>query len=413
MLARHSLAAGVISLAGAFALAGCMFDETVAPANRKAGGAQPGVAAAGDCGAQLTAAGPFAFEAQVAQIVQLRPNRMRIEAVGDVVVGPSLGSLGACATVSTDGVTPPALTFTGGTANVKVGAQTIAFGINPGTGDLAFGELLAPPDEAGVAVADDAVGNVLEIIWPELAGDGASPPIVRVQLSNWDRTAFASSATIDVTFSLNAQALDPAGTLRTITYTGAINGIPTNGDPISFAGAPAPCPTALAPASGTIAVQTGNIVQFRANRLRIEAAGDVTTGTTLDAIAPCTAAIPADVVLINAKATVTKAGSSSQVTTTHQPLTWAALAPVADEPGIVLAEDADGNVFEIIWPSLDGVPTAPIVRVQLATWDRSRVVTGKKLDLKYEFTAQLTAGGVVTTKKFTGTAKKILIPAVR
>jgi hypothetical protein len=375
---------------------------------------RPRLAAAGDCGNQLTAAGPFVFETAAAQIVQLRPNRLRVEAMGDVIVGPTLGSLGACATVSADGITPPALTFTGGSANVKIGGTSIAVGIDLGTGDLAFGELLAPPDEAGVAVADDAIGNVLEIIWPEFAGLGVGPPIVRVQLADWDRTAFTASPTIDVTFSLNAQALDAAGALRTITYTGAVNGVPTNGDPISFAGAPAPCPTALAPATGAMAIQSGDIVQMRANRMRIEAVGDVTSGTTLDAIGPCTAAIPANIVLINAKATVTKAGSSTQVTTTHQPLTWAAAAAVADEPSIVLADDAAGNVFEIIWPSLDGFPLAPIVRVQLAAWDRARVVTGKKLDLKFEFTARMTdVNGIVTNKKFTGLAKKIVIPAPR
>jgi len=406
-------AVGMVGLLGASLLAGCISNESTGP--QKAGRTAP-IINAGECGAALGAGGPIEITPAFAAIVQMRPARMRIETVGTSLLGPSLTALGACATTLSPTTGLPALQFTSGSCNVKINGQSIANGLSPLTGNLEFGLIPATALEPGVVVATDALGNVLEIIWPLLAGTGTGDAIVRIQLASWNSTLFASSATMDISYNFNCSALNAAGQAVNASFFGAVAGVPTDGSVLSFAGAPAACPLALAPASSAIVPVSAGIVQFRTNRVRLEVAGDValTGGTTLESLGLCATSVPASIVVTSANAKITKAGSSTQVTSTHLPLTWTNVTtPVpAGEAGVILAQDINKNVFEIIWPGLAGLPPGgPIIRVQMATWDRARIISGKKLDLTYDFTARMVdAGGIVTTKKFTGVSKGILIP---
>jgi hypothetical protein len=61
--------------------------------------------------------------------------------------------------------------------------------------------------EPGVLAASDADKNVLEIIWPALAGLPAGPPVVRFQLAKWNAWVQTGRA-VDISLRLNAVGPD-------------------------------------------------------------------------------------------------------------------------------------------------------------------------------------------------------------
>jgi hypothetical protein len=138
-----------------------------------------------------------------AAVVQFRVNRTRVEVTGDVAAG-TINRLGACASNAT-----PAVTFVSGTATLSRGTvRSFTFGA------AATGAALG---EAGVIVATDAGGNVLEIIWPGLAGLGAGAPILRFQAQSQNGLNTGDVLTCTMTFVARA----PDGTTATFTATGA------------------------------------------------------------------------------------------------------------------------------------------------------------------------------------------------
>jgi hypothetical protein len=76
----------------------------------------------------------------------------------------------------------------------------------------------------------------------------------------------------------------------------------------------------------------------------------------------------------------------------------------------VLATDAAGNVLEIIWPALAGLPAGPpILRLQLAVFSGA-VHQGVSLDGDLTFVAHAPDG---TTATFTAHGANMIVPALR
>ena len=162
---------------------------------------------------------------------------------------------------------------------------------------------------------------------------------------------------------------------------------------------------------GPVAAVAASIPQFRVvPRLRIEVVGDVAAGT-IEALGPCTASATPAVQFISGTGNVTLSGSGTSVTATGGPITFGALlVPVPAEPGVVLNIDASGNVLEIIWPTLAGLPPGPpILRLQLASFS-SAVQTGVSLDANMTFVARAPDGTIAT---FTVSGRNMVVPALR
>ena len=131
----------------------------------------------------------------------------------------------------------------------------------------------------------------------------------------------------------------------------------------------------------------GAVVAFRSNRLRIENVADATEIQVL-AMGPCLAADAPTITVTGAHANVFLHGTNHSITTTGSRLTFGAVLPVGTnvEPGILLTTDAQGNVFEFIFPELAGLGTgSPRIRVQLARWNLAIVNSATSLDLTYDF----------------------------
>jgi len=187
--------------------------------------------------------------------------------------------------------------------------------------------------------------------------------------------------------------------------------------PFSFttvAAAPPPPPPppgdpcgSLAGLGGVVINQFADIVQFRSNRLRVEVQGDVAAGT-IDAIGGCSTNDAATVIWPSGTANMFLAGTNTSVTNHGQLVFGQLLFPGALlEPGVVVASDAFGNVLEIIWPEISGLPPGPpILRLQLADWS-SGVVTGAHVDVVMTFVATAADG---TSATFTVNAKNLLVP---
>jgi len=354
--------------------------------------------------------GSNVFGAQVAATVQLRAKgRSRFELVGDAgqhSIGEALGLCAAPPAVGGVDV-PPTVFFTRGHAKVV----EYAFDVNTGARiesskkvilDSEFGPLLFPGNalESGVVVANDAAKNVLEIVWPGLAGTGGpgAQPIVRVQLqlapSYW-----SASAPYRVDIEWNMDATDALGAimhLRGRMYNHDLNlltpdvteirDLPLDGSSIHPGGSNAavacPATSKLGISDGTVIAQTAGLVQNRVTkRLRFEVIGDV-VGSEVRNLEMCAAtALPA------AAPTVTFTGGDALITVrdpvrgtvwliSQGKLTFATplLFPgFGIEDGVVVTNDAKKNVLEIIWPDLaaGGVPGSPIFRVQLADFANS------------------------------------------
>ena len=167
-------------------------------------------------------------------------------------------------------------------------------------------------------------------------------------------------------------------------------------------GAPAPstgaCQT-LTGLGGNVITLAADVPQNRPARLRIELTGDVAT-RALNELGTCSNAGTPSVAFISGHATVNGSGLSVSEA-------FGAIAQVPGEPGVLLATNANGNVLEIIWPGLAGLPPGPpILRYQLARAGAA----GTRLSVTMSFTARTLSG---TTATFTASASNLLIPALK
>jgi hypothetical protein len=270
---------------------------------------------------------------------------------------------------------------------------------------LSFGALFFAGTnvEPGTVFTSDAEGNVLQVIWPELAGTGTGSPIVRVQLARWNQAMVNGGSTLDVTWDLTLEANGVQQTIK-----GSCQGMSTAGTPVVSGGASIlPCPATLG-AGGQLANASASVVQFRAKRLRLELTGDVASGA-LTAAGGCAAADAGTIRFTGGTADIMRAGTHTSVTSTGQALTFGALLfpGVLLEPGVLAASDADKNVLEIIWPALAGLPAGPpVVRFQLAKWN-AWVQTGRAVDISLRLNA---VGPDGKPAVFTANASNLVLP---
>lgn len=328
------------------------------------------------------------------------PGRFRVDVVGDIAA-PSLSSMGACVAADI-----PTISFVGGHANVFVSGTTNSItttGNRLTFGPLTFGGLNLEP---GTVLTQDAQGNVLQIIWPALAGLGSGSPIVRVQLAQWNTALTAPGATVDVSFDLTATQDGVEQNIK-----GTVANVPLDGTPVvSGAGAVVPCPAALG-AGGAVVNASAGVKQFRNKRLRVELVGDVASGV-IGAAGACAAADVPTIRFTGGSANMTRAGTNTSVTSTGAPLSFSALAfpGILLEPGVVIASDANKNVLEIVWPALAGLPAGPpILRFQQTKWN-AWVQTGRSVDVALHFNA-IGPDGLPAT--FDASASNILIPQMK
>jgi hypothetical protein len=346
----------------------------------------------------------FAFIHESGSVVQFRPTkpRLRMQVIGDAAE-VSILDCGPCAATDI-----PNLTFVSGHANVFLHGSNQSLTTNGQR--LTFGPLLPlGAAEPGIVIANDAQGNVLEIIWPELAGIGTGAPIVRVELVQWNFAMTNPGTSVDLTFDLTAEQ---DGVLT--TFKGGCDGMAMDGTIVTGTGGGAnlhPCPASLRGVGGSANVSSAACVQFRSRRARFEAIGDLPSHI-LDAIGFCAASDNPSIRFTGGTGNVRQSGQSTSVTATGKPLTFAPLVSpgVAIEPGVVLATDLSGNVLEIIWPGLAGLPAGPpILRLQLAQWS-TWVRTGRNVDMDVTVDAVDGAGNKAT---FTATAREITIPQMK
>ncbi len=344
----------------------------------------------------------FDFNVETGAVVQFRAgNRIRIETVGDAAE-VSIAAAGACAAADI-----PSINFVRGHANVFISGtnQSITTTGQP----LTFGALLFPGSlvEAGVVVANDAQGNVLEWVWPELAGTGVGSPIMRVQLAAWNTALVNAGTLLDVTWDVTGEQ-DGVET----TFKGHCEGMAMDGTPVIPGGlAILPCPASIAGTSGTVTNVLADVVQFRSNRLRFEAQGDV-AGQIIEATGACAAADVPSINYIGGSANVFRAGTNISVTSNGQPMTFGPLLfpGFLAEPGVVVANDNNRNVLEIVWPGLAGLPPGPpILRLQMRQWN-SWVRTGRAIDIRMTFNAR---GADAATASYNVVANGVVLPQQR
>ena len=340
-----------------------------------------------------------AVNIEVGSVPKFFPGRLRIEVVGDIAV-PTILSMGPCVAADI-----PTINLLGGHANVFVSGTTNS--ITTTGNRLTFGPLLFPGTnvEPGTVLTSDAEGNVLQIIWPQLAGIGVGSPRIRIQLAKWNTAMTTPGTKLDIAFDFT---FSQDGVQQNIK--GQCAALPLDGTAVVPGGAAiAPCPLTLG-AGGTVSNVLAGIVQFRSNRLRFELRGDVASGA-INASGACAAADAPTIHFTGGSANMTRAGSNISVTSTGSALTFGPLlVPITLEPGVVLAADASGNVLEIIWPGLAGLPPGPpIMRFQQSRWN-SWILTGRSVDVALKFNA---VGPNGLPASFTATANNILIPQQR
>lgn len=376
MLSTHALRATAV-LALALSLGACSRSQNVSESLTGPVREGAGTRVVAGCPTLLpnTSATPSVFATEMAMVPRFNTKNIRIEATGDIPALASIAAMGPCAAADL-----PSINFTGGHANVFLSGTTTSI-----SGPLTFGPLLFPGSllEPGVVVANDANKNVLEIIWPTLAGTGTGGPIVRIQLAKWNTSLVSTASRVDIVWDMT---VTQDATVHFIS--GKTVGIPMSGQAIfPNAAAPLPCPTTLG-AGGAVVSQLASIPRFTAKAMRFEIIGDVAAGT-IGLSGPCAASATPAVVFTGGTGNVTLSGTTTSVTNTGRALTFGTLLfpGIALEPGVVVANDASKNVLEIIWPSLAGTGTgAPVLRLQLAAWD-GRATTGAKVDCAMQFNA--------------------------
>ncbi len=163
--------------------------------------------------------------------------------------------------------------------------------------------------------------------------------------------------------------------------------------------------------SGTVVGVAASIPQFRIGRLRIEVSGDTPAGT-INATGICAAAANPAVSYFSGSGNVFLHGTTTSVTANGSAITFGPLLfpGLALEPGVVLVIDAAGNVLEIIWPGLAGLPPGPpILRLQLGQFSSS-VQAGASLDATMQYNAKAPDG---TTATFGVSASGMTVPPLK
>ena len=397
------IAGPIVALAVALGLGACSRAQHVTGAVTAPGRNGPGTQINSGCPSLIANDPNSAFDVitESGTVAQFRSNRIRVDMIGDAAEIQLL-AMGSC--IATD---IPTITVVAGHANMFVAGS--GHSITTTGQRLTFGAMASPNVEPGVVLAADAQGNVFEIIWPELAGIGTGNPIVRVQLARWNLSAVNMNSKVDVTWDLT---LEQAG-VRTF-LKGHAEGMGMDGTPVVNGGGAAipPCPATIAGTSGATANILADIPQFRpGKRLRIEVTGDV-AANAINAIGACAATDVATIHVVSGTGNVFRGGSNNSLTTSGQELTFGPLlSPGAlVEPGIVLATDAAGNVLEIIWPALAGLPAGPPkLRLELVSWS-SWVQTGRTVDVAMEFNVQGADGSTAT---FDVRANRIPVPVAQ
>src|SRR5262245_52870605 len=332
VLTRTTLTAAL-----ALALGACGREEHMtAPSARYSRGIAPQIAAGCPTLTANTLNTADEFVLEVGAVAKFDARRIRIETSGDVTT-PGIGLIGPCAAADVQ-----TIRVVGGHANVFVGGTNKSI-TTTGT-RLTFGELAFPGQltEPGVLLAQDAQGNLLEIIWPDLAGLGAGSPIVRVQLARWNAALAGPAGQLDVTWDLE---FVQNGVHQFVK--GSCSGMGTDGTAVVTGnGAIPPCPATLA-GGGTVTTLSADVVQFRpGKRLRFEAVGDV-AANVLNAAGGCSAADAPSIHFTGGSANMFQAGTNTSVTASGHALTFGELAFPGTllEPGVLVAEDASGNVL--------------------------------------------------------------------
>ncbi len=343
-----------------------------------------------------TQAAPSVFSTSSASLPQFRSGRLRLEAIGDIAALPSIEALGACMSSAT-----PSIFVIGGHANVFLSGTTTSISGPMTFGALPSGGLIGEP---GVVVGQDANGNVLEIVWPQLAGTGIGAPILRIQLAKWN-SFNVGVAKLDITWDM---AIQQDANIHYIS--GRTNAIPTDGSSVVPGGAAiVPCPASLG-AGGAVTTLLASVPRWTARALRAEIVGDVALGT-MAAAGPCAAAAVPSIQFTGGTGSMKLSGTNTTVSQTAT-LTFPALVfpGLALEAGVVIANDANKNVLEIIWPGLAGLaPGPPILRLQLARWTAA-AVPGRKVDFAMRFNA---IGPDGLPASFTASATGVTLPAIQ
>ena len=341
-----------------------------------------------------------AVNIESASVPQLRLNRLRIMSIGDIAV-PTIQSMGPCAAADI-----PTINFIGGHANVFVSGSTNS--ITTSGNRLTFGALTFAGNSVapGTVAASDAEGNVLQIVWPQLAGVGVSSPRLIVQLARWNTAMTPPGTTLDVSFDFT---VSQDGVQQSIK--GQVANVPLDGSAVTpNGGSIAPCPASLG-AGGAVVDQLSGIAQFRTNkRLRFEMHGDVPSGA-IHASGACAAADAPTIHYTGGMGNFFRAGTTTSVTATGGPLTFGPLlVPITLEPGVVLNIAPGGDLLEIIWPGMAGLPPGPpILRFQVSRWN-PWIQTGRKIDVEMRFDA---IGPDGQPASFSCSAKNIDIPQAR
>jgi hypothetical protein len=345
----------------------------------------------------------FDMITEVGTCAQFRSNRVRLETIADATE-LSVLAMGPC--IADDA---PTISITSAHANVFVHGTNKS--VTTTGSRLTFGAVLpvGAAVEPGIVLATDALGNIFEIIFPELAGLGTGSPIVRVQLTRWNLALINSNTSLDVTFDFVAQQ----NGVRTF-FKGHCEGMHVDGTPVVNGGGAAmpPCPTTLTGTTGATANTLADLVQFRpGKRARFEVTGDVATNT-INAMGTCAASDAPTIHITGGRGNVFQSGSGKSVTVSGQELVFGPIVSpgVAIEPGVVLGTDQFGDVLEIIWPSLAGLPAgAPIMRLELASWN-SWIQTGRQVDVTMEFNVTGPDGSTAT---YAVRANHITVPVAR
>lgn len=348
-----------------------------------------------------TQAAPSIFATASASVPQIRTgggkSRLRIEAVGDIPDLASLEAMGACMSSET-----PSIFVIGGHANVFLSGTTTSI-----SGPMTFGALPSGglTGEPGVVVGQDALGNVLEIVWPALAGTGVGQPILRIQLAAWNQSLVNAATRLDIVWDMAIQQ-----DANTRFIGGSTNAIPTDGSSVVPGGAAVtPCPATLG-AGGAVLNQAAGVVQWTRRALRTEIIGDDALGT-INAVGACAASAVPSIVFTGGTGSIRLAGTTTALSQPANLTFGTLLFPgIALEPGVVVAQDNNRNVLEIIWPALaGGAPGAPILRLQLARWTNA-AVAGRRVDVAMRFNA---LGPDGRPASFTANAAGLVLPVQR
>jgi hypothetical protein len=212
--------------------------------------------------------------------------------------------------------------------------------------------------------------------------------------------AGATSATFPVTTKIITAA-------ASVTITGTMNAVSRTA--VLTVNPPNPC-ASVAGLGGSVVVTSATVPQFRLTRLRVDLVGDV-PGNWLNAMGTCSTSAAPTLTWLGGTATVTFSGTANSVTATGAPLTFGALTPpVPAEPGVVLNTDAAGNVLQLIWPALAGLPPGPpTLRLNLAVFSPA-VAAGSLVNATLVFNVRGPDGSTAT---FTGTGTNMVVPPLR